>query len=213
MIKSFAQRVAVLVDVQNMFYATRAVFNGKLNYEKLLKEIVGQRQLIRAIAFVVQRPDIDQRGFYEALERFGYEVQVREARNRTDEQGNVIPTKGSYEVMVAVQAMTLAERIDTLVLVTGEGNYTPLVECLTARGVRVEIVGVDRSTSQELIKCADDCTYINDKLIIKNRTEPSNTTSTEIDRGGLPEDEEDFEEDLEEAQPASNKSSYGLTRS
>lgn len=149
------QRVALLVDVQNVFYSARSTFNGKLDYNRLRDRLVGDRCLIRAIAYVVQRPDVNQDSFYEALTRSGFENKVREAKNRTDNKGALTPVKGSVEVMLTVDAMALAKKVDTIILVSGDGNYAPLVQALSFGGCRVEIVGFEGSTSGDLVRTAD----------------------------------------------------------
>lgn len=166
-----AQRVAVFVDVQNMFYSVKSMYNGKLNYDKLLSNAVGNRNLVRAIAYVVQRPDIDQNNFYDALDRFGYEIRIREAKNRVDStSGKTIPNKGSYEVMIAIDVITIAPKVDVIVLVTGDGNYVPLVEALRGYGVRVEVIGCKGSTSGDLADLADKYTLVSQDLIITNKS-------------------------------------------
>lgn len=178
-----AQRVAVFVDVQNMFYSVKSMYSGKLNYDKLLKDAIGNRNLVRAIAYVVQRPDVDQDNFYDALDRFGYEVRIREAKNRVDTStGKTIPNKGSYEVMVAIDVMTIAPKVDVIVLVTGDGNYVPLVEALRGHGVRVEVIGCKGSTSGDLTDLADKYTVISQDLIIINKSKNKNENEDNVEQ-------------------------------
>jgi len=149
------QRVAVFVDVQNLFYAARNLMNAKVDYSKLLDGVVAGRQLIRSIAYAVQRPDVPQDKFLDALNRIGYEIRVKEAKNKTDGEGKTVPTKGSYEVMLAIDAVEICEKVDVIILVTGDGQYAPLARYLHSRGVRVEVVGFDKSISRDLIMCSD----------------------------------------------------------
>ena len=197
-----AQRVAVFVDVQNMFYSTRSAYSGKLNYDKLLKDVVGERGLVRAIAYVVQRPDIDQNSFYDALDRFGYEIRIREAKNRIDATGKPIPNKGSYEVMLAVDVLSIADKVDTIILVTGDGSYTTLVECLRSKGIRVEIVGCKGSISSDLMDLVDKYTLIPQEWVIHvkskdNKEDPDNVADNkgENEVANAPKDDGKNDED------------------
>src|SRR4030066_464921 len=83
------QRIWVFVDVQNMFYSAKALHQSKIDYSKLLLEIVGGRNLVRAIAYVVQKPDVDQSSFTDALSRLGYEIKSKELRLRRSEERRV----------------------------------------------------------------------------------------------------------------------------
>lgn len=206
--RNFKQRVAVLVDIQNMFYSARAHYNGKLNYDRLLDELVSNRDLVHAIAYVVERPDVNQEGFYDALQRFGYTIRVKEAKNRTNKEGKVVPVKGSYEVMLTSDAHTLAPKVDTIILVTGDGHYSYLARSLRSLGVRIEVASFERSTSKELLDEADGYVYINQDLVIEQKRKE---TVPEIDDSELiGDEEEEEEEDFEEEQPVSNASGMGM---
>jgi len=147
-------RIAVFADVQNAFYAARHAFDGKLNYGKMLSDIKGNREIIRSIAYMTKRADIDQSKFCEALTNMGYDVRYRDAKPRTKE-GKTSFVSVSYEVMLTIDAVVLAEKVDTVVIITGDGAYLPLIEYLKSRGCRVELIGFRDSTSHDLIKAAD----------------------------------------------------------
>ena len=77
-ITMFKQRLGIFVDVQNMFYSAKALHQSKIDYSKLLLEVVENRELIRAVAYAVHKPDVDQSGFTDALKRLGYEIKTKE---------------------------------------------------------------------------------------------------------------------------------------
>jgi len=156
------QRVAIFIDVQNMFYSAKTLHQSKIDYSKLLEEIVSGRQLVRAIAYIVQKPDVDQTSFLDALDRLGYEIKAKELRIRPDGS-----SKGDWGMEIAIDAMTLAAKIDTAVLVTGDGDFVPLVYAMRAQGCRVEVVSFDRSTSAELIRSADRFIPIEPSVLFK----------------------------------------------
>ena len=168
--RTFPQRLGIFVDVQNMFYSAKLLHQSKVDYGRLLREITGTRHLIRAIAYIVQKPDVNQAGFHEALSRFGYELKIKELKIRPDPDGRAGTTaKGSWEIGLTIDAITMAQKLDCVTLVTGDGDYVPLVECLKMNGCRVEVVSFERSTAGELVKAADQYIPIQEAWIFKEK--------------------------------------------
>jgi len=157
------QRVGIFIDVQNMFYSARSLHQSKVDYSKLLGELMRGRKLVRAIAYVVQKPDVDQNAFLEALRRSGYEVKRKELAVRDDGS-----TRGDWDVGLTIDALSLAPRIDAAVLVTGDGDFVPLVEALRIMGCYVEIASFQQSTSNELIRCCDQFMPIGTEVLFKD---------------------------------------------
>lgn len=154
MIKNKNQRVGVFVDVQNMYYSARNIYNSRVNFGKVLESAVAGRQLIRAIAYVVKAESPEEQTFFDALEKTGFEVKMKDIQ--------IFPggvKKGDWDVGVAVDAIKLADRLDAIVLVAGDGDYTPLVTYLQEnKGCLVEVVAFGKSTSARLINEADQFT-------------------------------------------------------
>ncbi|MEI6236323.1 MAG: NYN domain-containing protein [Planctomycetota bacterium] len=176
--RMFPQRLGIFVDVQNMFYSAKMLHQSKVDYGKLLREITGNRHLIRAIAYIVQKPDVNQAGFHEALSRFGYELKIKEMKIRPDPDGRTSSiAKGSWEIGLTIDALSMAPKFDCVTLVTGDGDYAPLVECLKMHGCRVEIVSFERSTAGELVKAADQYIPIPDSCIFKEKKFEGGTSS------------------------------------
>src|SRR3989344_2273280 len=150
--KNPSQRVGVFVDVQNMYYSARNIYNSRVNFGKILETAVSGRQLIRAIAYVVKAESPEEQTFFDALEKSGFEVKMKDIQ--------IFPggmKKGDWDVGVAVDAIKLADRLDTIVLVAGDGDYTPLVTYLQEnKGCLVEVIAFGRSTSARLIAEADE---------------------------------------------------------
>ncbi len=157
------QRVGIFVDVQNMFYSARTLHQSKVDYSKLLAELVNERRLVRAIAYVVQKPDVDQKAFLEAVRRAGYEVKVKELTVREDGS-----TRGDWDVGMTIDCLAMASRLDTVVLVTGDGDFAPLVEALKRYGCRVEVVSFEQSTSNELIRSCHEFIPIRPDVLFKD---------------------------------------------
>jgi len=154
------QRVGVFIDVQNMFYSAKHQYNAKLNFAKFLEAATRGRQLVRAIAYVLQTPEVDQTNFINMLKQNGFEVRVKELRIRNDGTA-----KGDWDLGIAVDTLSMADRLDTIVLATGDGDFAELVRCLRAKGVRVEIFSFPHSTSEELKRAANDYYEIGPELL------------------------------------------------
>lgn len=158
------QRLGIFVDVQNMFYSAKALHQSKIDYSKLLQEIVANRDLVRAIAYVVHKPEVDQSGFTDALKRLGYEIKTKELRLRPDGTA-----KGDWDMGMAIDTIAMAPKLDTIVLVTGDGDFAPLVEMLKAHGCRVEVVSFRKSTATELIEASTQYTAIEESMLFKEK--------------------------------------------
>ena len=157
----FPQRIGIFVDVQNIFYSAKNIYHAKINFKKLMDLIVGNRQMIRAIAYIVKRSDIDQTGFTDVLTRLGYEIKSKELITRQDGTA-----KGDWDMGIAIDSIAISEKVDTIVLVSGDGDFVPLVEMLKARGCRVEVLAFERSSSQDLIKSASWFIPIEESLLL-----------------------------------------------
>jgi len=152
MIKNINQRVGVFVDVANLYHTARNLYNSRVNFASILKTAVSKRKLIRAISYVV-RADIDEeQKFFEALRLSGFEVKSKDLQ--------IFPggiKKGDWDVGISVDAIILAQKLDVVVLVTGDGDYLPLVEYLRVNtGCRVEVMAFGKSASSKLVSSADE---------------------------------------------------------
>jgi uncharacterized LabA/DUF88 family protein len=152
MSKFLDQRVGVLVDIQNMYYSARVIHNKKTNFKEVLKEAVSGRKLIRAIGYGIKTEDGAEEKFFESLEKAGYEVKSKDLQIF---KGGM--KKGDWDVGITIDAIKLANNLDVVVLVSGDGDYEPLVKYLQYnKGVRVEIMAFKESCSHLLVECADD---------------------------------------------------------
>ena len=145
------QRVAVLIDVQNLYHSAKALYHKKVNFKELLDSAVGERQLIRAFAYVVRTKTGEERPFFEALENLGIEMRVKDLQ---EYYGGA--KKADWDVGIAVDAIKTTGIVDVIVLASGDGDYVPLVEYLKNQGRRVEVMAFGRSTSSRLRETADE---------------------------------------------------------
>lgn len=155
------QRVGVLVDVQNMFYSAKNIRGGKLNFSKLISKAVRGRQLIRAISYVVDNPDIDQTGFIGMLKNNGYEIKSKALRLRADGS-----SKADWDMGMAIDAIALADKLDIIVIVSGDGDFIDLVHYLQSRGVFVEAISFPQSTNEDLIEAVDHYIPVDEQMLL-----------------------------------------------
>jgi len=153
MIKRSDQRVGVFVDVQNLYYSAKNLYGRKVNFGEVLKTAVASRKLIRAIAYVVKAQNIDEQKFFEALGSYGFEVKMKDLQIFYG--GN---KKGDWDIGIAMDAIRLSPKLDAVILVTGDGDFIPLVEYLRNHGQYIEIVTFRGSASTQLINEADEFT-------------------------------------------------------
>lgn len=144
------QRVGVFVDIQNVYYSARALYSKKANFKNILTAATAGRQLVRAIAYGITTEEAHEGEFHEALASQGFEVKTKPLQVFIGGQ-----KKGDWDVGIAIDILRLEPKIDVAVLVSGDGDFVPLVELAQQRGVRVEVVGFQKSTSSHLIEAAD----------------------------------------------------------
>ncbi|MBI4122400.1 MAG: NYN domain-containing protein [Parcubacteria group bacterium] len=163
--KHKAQRVGVFVDVQNMYYSAKNLFEAKVNFAKVLEAAVSERSLVRAIAYAVRGPQSEDDNFFAALEKIGFEVKARELQVFVG--GN---KKGDWDVGICMDAIRMAAKLDVVVLVSGDGDFVPLVSYLKySQGCVVEVMAFGRTASAALKEAADDFVDLSEqkKFLIK----------------------------------------------
>jgi len=147
-----AQRVGVFVDVQNLYYSARFVYNAHVNFKTILQDAVNNRTLVRALAYVIKTEDINKEKFFDALQHIGFEIRAKDLQIF---YGGA--KKGDWDIGIAMDCIELAPRLDTIVIVSGDGDFVPLIEHLKrALGCRVEVVAFGKSASAKSIEAADN---------------------------------------------------------
>ncbi len=145
------QRIGVLIDVQNMYYSAKNLYGAKVNFKEILKTAIAGRLLIRAIAYVVKTETGEEKPFFEALRKLGIEIKVKELQSYL---GGL--KKADWDVGLAVDAVRLSPGLDVIVVVSGDGDFLPLVEYLKNIGKIVEVIAFSKSASSKLKEAADD---------------------------------------------------------
>lgn len=159
-----AQRVALFVDVQNMYYSAKNIYNKKVNFGEIMKQAVSGRKLIRAIAYVIRADVEPEETFYEALKKQGYEVKAKDLQVFF---GGA--KKGDWDVGIAMDVMRIAPKVDVIVLVSGDGDFKDLIEHVKSLGCRAEIMAFKKTASSRLTEESDrfvDLDQMKSKLLI-----------------------------------------------
>ena len=151
MIKHKEQRIAVLIDVQNMYHSAKNLYHAKVNFAEILKLAVGGRKLIRAFAYVVRTKTGEEKAFFEALIKLGIETRIRDLQ---EFYGGL--KKADWDVGITIDAVKTAPGVDVIVLVSGDGDFVQLAEYLKNQGKRVEIIAFGKSASSRLREVADE---------------------------------------------------------
>jgi len=155
------ETVAVFVDSQNLYYSARMGYAAKVNYEKLLRLITGNRNLIKAYAYIVQPPEGDVRPFATSLERIGYIVKAKDVRTRANGSA-----KANWDMGIALDILGILDRVDTIVLASGDGDFVPLVDFIKSKNKRVEIFAFPDNTAYDLKEKADRFEPLGENVIL-----------------------------------------------
>ena len=160
------QRVAVLIDTQNLYYSAKHLYHSKVNFGQILKFAIAGRKLIRAFAYVVQTKTGEEKPFFEALTNLGIETRIKPLQ---EYYGGL--KKADWDVGIVVDGIRVATSVDVVVLVSGDGDFVPLVDYLKNQGKRVEAIAFGRSTSSKLREAVDEFADLEDepdKYLLKN---------------------------------------------
>lgn len=167
-IKHKEQRVGVFIDTQNLYHSAKNLYKAKVNFGNVLKQAVAGRQLIRARAYVVTTESGEEKSFFEALEKIGIEIKTKDLQIF---YGGA--KKADWDVGMAIDAVSMASKLDAVILATGDGDFIPLVEYLQLNeGVQVEVISFGKSSSAKLREVCDDFIDMCDdpkKYLIGNR--------------------------------------------
>lgn len=165
--RKIAARVGVYVDVQNMFYAARQQFNGRLDFQRFLSSVLKGRRLHKAVAYIIETPDVDQKNFISLLTHCGYEVKSKELRTRLDGSA-----KGNWDMEMALDMISVLPHIDVMILASGDGDFVPLIQKIKQEyKIKCEIFGFEHNTAVDLKEIADIFYPIGKDLILETVTD------------------------------------------
>ncbi len=150
-IKHPDQRVAIIIDTQNLYHSAKNLYKSKVNFSAVVEEAVQNRKLVRAVSYVVNTESGEEAAFFEALEKVGIEIKTKDLQ--VFYGGS---KKADWDVGMAVDAIKISHKVDAIILATGDGDFIPLVDYLKNQGCQVEIITFGRSASVNLKEIADD---------------------------------------------------------
>ena len=158
-------RVALFVDVQNVYYTTREAYSCHFDYRSFWRQVGEGREIVRAIAYAIDRGDAAQRRFQEILTEIGFEVKLKPFIQRRDGS-----SKGDWDVGIALDMMDFAEDVDVVVLVSGDGDFALALERVEQKfGVSTEVYGVPPLTADSLVRAAARFVPISKDLLLAPR--------------------------------------------
>jgi len=164
-VKHLEQRVGVLVDVSNMYHSSKNLYHKRVNFKEVLKTAVAGRKLIRAIAYAVKTETEEELPFFDALHQLGFEVRMKDLQIFA---GGA--KKADWDVGITVDAIKLSEKLDVIVLITGDGDFLSLVSYLqNTKGCLVEVMAFRQTASSMLIDECDEFINLSDdrKFLLK----------------------------------------------
>lgn len=146
------QRVGIFIDIQNLYHSAKNLYGGRVNYNELVKQLVGDRKPVRILAYVVKSdPETGEDSFFDALEKAGIELRSKEIQIFSSGV-----KKADWDVGIAVDAIRMSDMLDVIILVSGDGDFIPLVHYLQwGRGKGVEVAAFGRTSSAKLKESAD----------------------------------------------------------
>jgi uncharacterized LabA/DUF88 family protein len=167
MIRHPEQRIGIFVDVQNMYHSARNLYNCRVNFKAILDEAIAGRKLVTANAYVIQSQGKDEQNFFEALDNQGFKIKVKDLQ--------IFPggaKKADWDVGLAMDAIKISSKVDVTVIVSGDGDFIPLIEYLQMQGQQVEVMAFGESSSKMMIEKVDAFTDLSrnkKKFLLKVR--------------------------------------------
>ncbi|KAA0013804.1 NYN domain-containing protein [Billgrantia pellis] len=156
------ERVAIFVDVQNVYYTVRDAYKRNFDYNKFWAAATAGRDVVKAVAYAIDRGDQKQREFQNILRAIGFEVKLKPFIQRADGSA-----KGDWDVGITLDAIEYAEQADVIVLVSGDGDFDLLVTKLReVHGRKVEVYGVPQLTANSLMSAASEFIAIDQPLLL-----------------------------------------------
>ena len=157
------KKVVVFVDVQNIYYTTKQVHNCHFNYNAFWAKATSNREVVKAIAYAIDRGDEKQKQFQNILKGIGFEIKLKPFIQRSDGSA-----KGDWDVGITIDVMDYAKKSNVVVLASGDGDFDLLINKIRKDfGVSVEVYGVAQLTATSLINAASKFVSIEDDLLLK----------------------------------------------
>ncbi|AAN56483.1 NYN domain-containing protein [Shewanella oneidensis MR-1] len=155
-------KIALFVDVQNIYYTCREAYQRQFNYRKLWQHLSTQGEIVSAVAYAIHRGDDGQLKFQDALRHIGFELKLKPFIQRSDGSA-----KGDWDVGITIDVLDAAPNVDTVILLSGDGDFAILLEKITQKyGVKAEVYGVPQLTAKALMDATTQFNPIDDVLLL-----------------------------------------------
>jgi uncharacterized LabA/DUF88 family protein len=156
------KKIAVFADVQNIYYTCRQAYGRQFNYRALWQQIQTEGDIACAFAYAIRRNDDKQIKFQDALKNLGFEVKLKPFIQRSDGSA-----KGDWDVGITIDVLEKASEVDTVILLSGDGDFDLLVRKIRARyEVEAVVYGVPNLTAQSLKDAASRYQAIGPDLLL-----------------------------------------------
>jgi uncharacterized LabA/DUF88 family protein len=156
------EKIAIFVDVQNIYYTTRQAYSRQFNYRRFWQHINHQGDIVMANAYAIDKGDEQQQKFQSALKHIGFDVKLKPYIQRSDGSA-----KGDWDVGIAIDVLEAAENADTIVLLSGDGDFDLLLKKVSLKyGCKTQVYGVPQLTATSLVNAADEFFKIEADLLL-----------------------------------------------
>jgi len=156
------EKIAIFVDVQNIYYTTRQHYHRQFNYKAFWDKATAGKQVVAAYAYAIDRGDSKQRGFQNALKNIGFQIKLKPYIQRKDGSA-----KGDWDVGITLDAIELAATVDKIILLSGDGDFDLLLhKAREAYQTKSVVYGVNTLTASSLINSADQFITIENDLLM-----------------------------------------------
>ncbi|QLE84735.1 NYN domain-containing protein [Shewanella sp. Scap07] len=144
------KKLAIFVDVQNIYYTCKEAYGRQFNYRKLWQHLGYEGEIAIANAYAIHRGDDGQLKFQDALKHIGFEVKLKPFIQRSDGSA-----KGDWDVGITIDIMEAASEVDSIILLSGDGDFALLLGHIAHKyGIETQVYGVPQLTAKALIDSA-----------------------------------------------------------
>ncbi len=178
-LKHKGQRVGVFIDTQNLYHGAKNLYRSKVNFQNIITDVLADRNLIRAVAYVINTDSVEEQNFFDALGKMGIETKIKDIQIFSSGS-----KKADWDVGLAIDAIRLAPKLDVVIIISGDGDFVHLVQYLQGTfGCRVEAVAFGQSASSMLKEYADEFIDLSNdpsRYLFYNKINSKNTRKRNI---------------------------------
>jgi uncharacterized LabA/DUF88 family protein len=151
-LKHKGQRVGIFIDTQNLYHGAKNIFRAKVNFQNIMTDIIAERDLIRAVAYVINTDSVEEHNFFDALAKMGIESKIKDIQIFSSGS-----KKADWDVGLAIDTIRMAPKLDVVIILSGDGDFVHLIQYLQGTfACRVEVVAFGQSASSMVKEYADE---------------------------------------------------------